>query len=425
MKNTVITRIICLTLTVLLALSLFSCKKEETPSADGSGDGPAPSAETIDYTVSVKDHAGNAVPDAVVSVMKGEEKVKMNFTNPKGVAKFSLESGNYTFTIETSDKTPYEYDISACTLSADKPSAEITVYNIKMPSEDLYFVIDEVDVICKSYTASVGGNHASLTAGEPYYFVFTPTQSGYYKISASEGARVGYHGSPNFPMVNNVADMESDGAFHLNIKDDNIGHNGTGTAQYIISVSADTDLSCVLKIVREDNYVRDIIDEPWQDIMPSKALTPFVPSSPINENNLVNIDLTDPSLTIVFNESDGYYHLGSATGPLVLVRISSESDYIASFTEMCETDRLGAYIYDENGKFLRKESFNDLIAAYAEICDEVCGVCPLDKDLENMIKTVGGYKGWWNFSSGNHIFGDSVVPEANAWLFACCYVAAN
>lgn len=424
MKNTIFTRFLSLLLIFSLSAVLFACKGDKKNENTPAGDTNAPAGEMIDYTVTVKDYEGNVAENAVVNVMKNGEKVKMNFVNPKGIAKFSLESGDYTFTVESANsETFYSYDETKCTLSKDDPNAEITVYSGVRKIESLMFVINDTDTFFDTYSAGVGGSFVSVKAGVPTFFIFTPTESGYYRISSSDpSATVGYHGAPTFPMINNVADMESDGSFCFNIKDSNIGTSGTGTSQYIISVSSDTDTSCVLKIVREGNYIRNIIDEPWQDIMPSKPLEKYVPSSPISESSLKAIDITDASLNVVYNEQDGYYHLGSANGPVVLVRITTASDYIASFTEMCETDRLGAYLYDENGNFLRKESFNELIAKYAEICDVTTGVCPLDKDLAYMIQTVGSYKGWWNYQNGTHIFGDKIIPEKNAWLFACCYV---
>lgn len=431
MKITMFAKLLSLLLIAVLSLSLFACTggvednndstlNGDTPGDNNtSGDGSA----VTEYTIAVKKYDGVPATDTVVTIMKDGEKVKMNFVNSQGIAKFSLESGTYTFTVESANSDiSYFYDETKCTLSKDSPNAEITVYSAAQKTESITFVINDADVSFDTYIAVVGGMRVTLKKDSPCYFIFTPTESGYYKISSSDAsASVGYHGAPTYPQINNVADMEGDGAFHLNVKDSNIGTNGTGTSQYIISISteSETEISCILKIEREGNYIRDISDEPWQDIIPSKTLSKFDPDFSLG--NLKNLDITDPALTVVFNPQDGFYHLGSATGPLVLVRIATESDYIASFTEMCETDRLGAYIYDENGNFVKKESFNELIAKYAEICDEKSGVCPLDKDLEYMIKTVGSFKGWWNYEKGTHIFGDLIVPEKNAWLFACCY----
>ena len=427
MKNTVFTRLLSLLLICILSVSLFACKNSSGDNGDGApsdnGNTPTDGGSTS-YTVSVKKYDGTPATDTVVTVMKDGEKVKMNFVDKNGVARFELDGDSYTFKLESSDKkTPLSYDESACVLTKSAPNAEITVYGTAQKTESITFVINDADVSFDTYVAVLGGIRVTVKKDSPCYFIFTPTESGYYKISSSDAsASVGYHGAPTFPMINNIANMESDGTFHLNIKDSNIGTNGTGTSQYIISISTESDaeLSCVLKIEREGNYVRDISDEPWQDIAPSKTLTKFDPDFSLE--NLIALDITDPALTVVFNPQDGYYHLGSADGPIVLVRMTTtNNDRFASFTKMCETDRLGAYIYDENGNFVRKESFNDLIAKYAEICDENSGVCPLDKDLEYMIKTVGNFKGWWNYEKGTQIFGDLIVPEKNAWLFACCY----
>ena len=431
MTNKIFSRILSFILSIMLVLSLctaFTACKGEDGGSDSDKNDDTPKG-VLDYKVNLVNYADEAVSDVVVHVLKNGEQVKMNVAGPTGSVKFSLDAGDYTVSLESvdSDKT-FSYDESSCVLSAEAPEITVVLYNGLEESGSITFNIDDTEVEYKTYRASVGGSFTRVPAKSASYFIFTPTRQGHYKISSSDpSVKVEYRGAPTFPLPYNVADMESDGSFYLNVKDSNIGTNGTGTSQYIIGMmnESDGDISSVLKIEREGDFVRDIIDEPWQDIMPSGKLEKYVPETPLTEKMLTSLDITSTGLTVVFNENDGYYHLGSADGPLVLVRISSASDHIASFTEMCETDRLGAYIYDENGKFARKESFNELIAKYAEICDEVTGVCPLDKDLEYMIKTVGGYKGWWNYEAGTQIFTDIIVPVQNAWLFACCYVSAS
>ena len=429
MKKSTFKRLLSLALAATLALSacaiFTSCNNTEEPDNGSSGSDDTTNT-SIDYKVSLTDYAGAPARDVIVHVMKDGEEVKMNVTGPTGVAKFSLPSGDYTFTLESadSDKT-YSYDESECVLSAQAPEASITLYNGLRSTGKIYFHIDDSEIICDTFDANVGGTVFTVGAGKTAYFIFTPTQQGHYRISASDpSVSVGYHGAPSFPIVNNIADMESDGSFYFNINESNIGTSGTGTSQYIISACAEAETKFILRVEREGNYIAGLADEPWQDIMPARPLSPFVPDTPLNKNMLVNLDITSSDLTVVLNENDGYYHLGSADGPLVLVRITEASDHIVSFVEMCETDRLGAYIYDENGNFVRKESYNELIAKYAEICDEATGVCPLDESLARMIKTVGAHKGWWNYKAGSQIFSGIVVPEENAWLFACCYVAA-
>ncbi len=427
MKNKIFAKFLCviLSLTCIFSLCalLASCNNG---GYDENTDGDTPKGN-INYTVKLVDYAGSPISDVVVHVLKNGQQVKMNVTGPTGVAKFSLEAGDYTVAFESADEDKtFAYDEAKCVLSANNPEITVTLYNGLKESGSIMFTVNDVDTEFKTYALDAGESFVNISEGGTSYFIFTPTKQGLYKISSSDhSVKVGYHGAPTFPQLNNIADMNEDLSFYFNVKDSHIGTSGTGTSQYIISAEniGETAISCIIKVEREGDYIKDVTDEPWTDVMPTNKLEKYVPEAPLSENMLTNLDITNAGLTVVFNENDGYYHLGSADGPLVLVRISSESDYIASFTEICETDRLAAYFYDENEKFVKKESFNKLIAKYAEICDEVTGVCPLDKDLEYMIKTVGEYKGWWNYEAGTQIFANIVVPIQNAWLFACCYVS--
>ena len=94
--------------------------------------------------------------------------------------------------------------------------------------------------------------------------------------------------------------------------------------------------------------------------------------------------------------------------------------YMNPLAGVVDYQRLGVYIYDENGTVLRKESYHEMLDAYKAVCDEN-GVCPLTPELEYMVKQFGNKQGWWNFSADIDIFGDKIVPQDTAWLFLCCY----
>ena len=111
--------------------------------------------------------------------------------------------------------------------------------------------------------------------------------------------------------------------------------------------------------------------------------------------------------------------MGTVDGPVLLLNIDNNSSYMDALTTVCNNMRLGVYVYDENGEFLHKDSYNDLIWAYNAVADG--GYYPLDATLANMMQVVGEYMGWYSASSPLYLFeGQAVMPE-NAWLFACVY----
>ena len=132
---------------------------------------------------------------------------------------------------------------------------------------------------------------------------------------------------------------------------------------------------------------------------------------------------------------DGYYRLGTANGPKVYVRLSASSDYfgvdpetglnnVAAFSTMMENTRLCRYFYDEDGNFIKKESYNEIFNRYLEIID-TSGIYPLDEALEYVIKQSGEQRDWWNYESDNNLYtmyGVDQPPVENAWLFAACTI---
>jgi hypothetical protein len=126
---------------------------------------------------------------------------------------------------------------------------------------------------------------------------------------------------------------------------------------------------------------------------------------------------------------DGYYHYGSADGPLVYLRLASPSKYISSFEEMSETQFFGHYVYGDDGKFLYKISYHTMLLDYiaAAKAGGDAGIYPLTEDLAVMLKNMGKHLGWYTpaqFGGENVLFGTDPITE-NAWLFACVIVEEN
>ena len=145
---------------------------------------------------------------------------------------------------------------------------------------------------------------------------------------------------------------------------------------------------------------------------------------------LGEFDITKSSdaYNVVFNEADGYYHLDSADGPLVLVRLAEDCDYIACFATMLDRSGVSRYFFDENDEFVKKVSYSECLLEYIDCVDEDEGVYPLTEDLKFIIQSRGEYVGWWDSESSGYIFKDAngnIIPDINsdlAWLMMCCYL---
>lgn len=394
---------------LLMTVALFVSCGDDTPTPE----------TPVNYTLSVVDHAGAPVDIvAIVEFYKGEEVVATRRLSDEGKATFEAMPGDYIAEISFPN-TEYAYDKAEAVFTADKTTATVTVYGVPDGAQTVY-VPDETNgqVEYSAKSVSVGATYVTIDRAEMSYFLFTPDRSGVYRFSSkTEGAELGYYGSVHFIQSYNLAEVV-DGAFEIVVPDGGINTGSGGTTQFVLGVCSEALKNAVITIERVGNYV------------PEMGYTDIYPETPLNKydsllnNTLLDLDITDPTLSVVYNETDGYYHLGTADGPVVLIKISAAGNshvpglMLPSFVTICETDRMSYYVYDDNGALVKKESYNTLIEAYADACGSK-GVIPMDKTIADAIKNTGDHRDWWS----GMIFGDdaaSVVTE-NAWLFACCY----
>lgn len=383
-----------------------------------SGSETSAPAEPVTYTVKVIDANGDPVKNLIVTLL-GKDKV----TDKDGVATYQLEPGDYTFTLKAiSSAKEYTYDTAMCAFTADKRRVTV-VFAEKLDQTANTQTIYVEDKEYRAANVSEGTVQVSLAMNDMTYFVFSPTRSGVFRFSAtsSKGAvDIGYYGGVHFVQLNNVATMIGD-YFEIDVRASSIGV----TLVIGLKMPNGSAAQATLKIERVGDVPLDAADAPWVAVeADSKYLKKY--NGNVAGKTLKDVDITDKNTKIVYSEKDGYYHLGTESGPVVMFRISSESPYIASFVDICSTSALGVYYYDENGKFTYKEQYNDMIAAYAEVTDGQ-GVVPLNAQLMEMIQTVGAYKGWWKETSPQYIFNtDSLGKpikevESIAWMFPCCY----
>ncbi len=392
------------------------------------------SSNEIEYSVKVVNYKGEPISSGLfIQILKGGEELgSMKKSNKDGIATFSLEKGDYTFEIiyTATDSDTITYDAEECVLSAKKPSKEIMLYNVANEGSMLIYPYDTDEGERYEYSAkfvSEGANKVEIDGIS--YYVFRPTRGGVYRFSyiCDVAITFGYYGgSPHYVYENGDTELV-DRAFEMEIKESSVGG-----AVVILGVKSKATNSCFIAIER----IRDE-EKPIEHI---EYTATEVPSSICKYNylnaDLVDLDITSENLTIVYNEEDGYYHLNTADGPIVLVKISVPSRFLTSFTEICDLTKLLKIEYDASGKPIRMEVYNELISKYAKKCDKA-GVVPLNKELEYVIKNVMEQQGWYDEQNifkfpdttdenNNIIEGEKIyVPEENAWLFPCCYMVEN
>lgn len=417
---------------LFLAVLLICCMALSACSGKEKADATDPTQATLsadaEYRVNVRDPLGNAYSGIIVRFLKDGEQVAMVKVGENGTAAKTLTRGDYTVELNfTGDADAYYYDTSAMKLSAEVTELNVDLYQaVRDEGFDLY----AAGVAYKAHDVAVGCTYVELTPGSMNYFVFSPTEGGTYEFSVIGDAALGYYGAPHFVQELSLKEVV-DNKFTESISNSMIGTGNTGTTQLVLGLNAGEGVeNAVLCIERIGDPEWSVSDQPWNYYQVSVDLAPY--SLPAG-TQLKNFDLTaaTDAYNLVFNETDGFYHMDTADGPLVYVKLGEDNQYLASFKTIIESSAVTRYFYDENGEFVKKESYTECLSEYIKYMDEENGVYPLTKDLEYIIKQRGEYVGWWDKNAdGMFIFVDTngnPIPGLNAelaWLFMCCYAAS-
>ncbi len=389
-------------------------------------------APVVAYQITLRDSNGQPLGNVVLKAQNNGTDVSTKMVGADGIVSFSLPADTYTLTLEAPDGAKLYYDAEAARLTPDTAELTVTVY--RGASETYTLNAPSQKNPNAGYThfdaplVGEGSTYIELSQDEYTYVVFNPTRAGIYEFTASDGVEFAYHGMPIL-VFDEPRVSPTDGILSLPVEATSLGGEGISQLVFRAKVAEGTAAeNCLFTATRTG----DIIKSPeelasWITVEANRAdldaLATFREPAEgdkwaaLTTGTLTDLDLKSADLTVVLGE-DGYYHLGTADGPMVFVRMTSDSPYIEDFVKMCETDHLRAYFYDENGTFLRKEGYNSLINAYGELAN-ADGVVPLNEQLAYTIQNIGRHFGWWNFALNSDIFGDEVFPESVAWLFAC------
>lgn len=382
-------------------------------SSGGTSSGGDTTPKTTSYTVTVLDANGKAKTGVTVKLVKDGKTAASGTVNSSG--KFTQTLDTATYTVELSfTGTALGYDKKSAKVTASSPSVKI--YVAEPIGTDYSTLYNESD----AYYISTGAVYTDLSADERNYFLFVPTKSGVYEFTTtSTDAVIGYFGGTSFIQSVNIADDYKNNKFTITVKEGSVG------VDYIIGIDVDSGAvgGTVVKVTRTGDIPFDPADDEYIVYKKTVDLSTYTLPS---DAAVKDFDLTAKTSTynLVLNESDGFYHLGSEDGPLVVAYLGKKTTYLASLAEVLDTSNLGKYFYDDNGKYLYKERYNECLLEYLEYMDKSAGVYPLTEDLKYIITNAGEHKGWWDADSETYLF--SSVKNLNsdiAWLFLCGYVS--
>lgn len=380
------------------------------------------------YTVSVKDALGNPYTTGViVQFLQDGKQVAIQPCDGEGVATKKIAKGEYTVAIMSTDENiSFYYEEDLKLTEKDRELEVVAAYKTSGEPTVLYVGSDE----CDAYNLSTGCTYVELNAEGRNYFLFTPTEAGNYEFSIADDANVeiGHYGAPHFVQGVNAAEVVKN-KFSISVRADMIGTGDTGTNVYVLGVDSKDEktTNCVIGIERLGDAVKTLADEPWIIYEKTSELKAYTlpAGAQIQEFDLTK---SEKDYKLVYNEKDGFYHLKSENGPLVLVRLAEDCDYIACFKTILDRSGVNKYFFDKDGEFEKKEDYSQCLLEYIEYVDENEGVYPLTKDLKYIIQQRGDYVGWWDIESNGYIFKDADGnndPSINseiAWLMMCCYI---
>ncbi len=441
-------RRICLILALCMVLSMMltACQPNSntTTGAGGTTTAPAPTGKAK-YQVKVLSPMGEPFVNGVAVIFKQNDGSQvMQTMDANGVATKELDRSDYTVELFFTDKKAiYDYAGADVTLTANKTELTIQVYNGIRENKftTLNVKLDDSNNTHnrEAYDVVEGMTRVKLIPGERNFFIFTPERGGQYEIKVESNVeKVGYYGATHFVShISAPHETKDDHTFINDVKNTDIGSTTGvgGTAQLVYGIDAGEATSTVLTITRVGDPIPGL---PYEGYPTTTVLTKYEHPAGAQIKNFI-VENPDASYTLVYNEADGYYHLNSADGPLVLMRVGKAADgdscpYMSSLETMVSQEALIQIVYDENGEALKGINFSQCIRDHAQYADTNTGLFPLTKELEHILKVMGQIKGWWNpvpFETGedNYLFYYSngtknvEISQEFAWLFNCCYIA--
>ena len=228
---------------------------------------------------------------------------------------------------------------------------------------------------------------------------FVPAESGVYTITVGGNVTMATYG---FAAWNKVTEAEN-GV---------IIHTATAANQTImIGLTADTP-SVTVTIEKTGDYTE----------IAQNAYVNYAPSCPVASDfeipaDLVSIDLKKEHIVVLGN--DGYYHLGTADGPIVYANLNNDQFTLEILYDAGAPITMRGIYTDENGAVHYYDFMSMITDNYYQYSKEN-DYHPLNKDLMIFLKAYGKSQGWYNASTSRfEVIRGGEFLEESAWLASC------
>ena len=365
------------------------------------------SQSKIPYTVTVVDGNGDPYTDVVIQLHAQDGSVITLIPGENGVAMKELIGGKYTVELLFGQNSNLRYEQDGLELTAEKPGTTIVVAP-KISGESAQIKPTTTTSSYQAFYVQVGSTYVELQPMGKTYFLFKPTQPGTYVFSTSKSGAQLENWQTTSQTTPNNSGLENN-VFTLEVTE-------TGKT-YVVAIDAAYGVNeTILKLFRVPDCVFE--EFPVTPNLPELPFTaPFMPGS-----QKVYLDFT--ALNALVLGADGYYHLDTEDGPVVMIDLRGERFGI-SLEQMVAMGEVVGFRYDKDGYPIYKVDYTAALNAYLAVMDSAQGLYPLTDDLYAIIKGYGDLAGWWDPSSENFLFADvadGLLLQETAWMFLACRI---
>ncbi len=402
-----------------------------------------PDDGTIEYSTKVLYPDGTVVTGVSAQWCTDSTCLAPEKVDAQGVAKKYLAPNKYYVHLNNVPDG-YTYNPNITVVTKDKPSVEITLMKLKS-----FAAGEKGEKYNTRYMLSEGAFELTFKSTEEiFYLGFEPTQPGIYEIESlvvdkaavnQIDPELGYYGANKQNIPDDPIEMAENGE-GLNFKytiiadEDSFVHtseagedgkpklavdangNYISGSSYTFGISVksadDFDATVAFVVRRTGDYNKE---ETKVEVMVPTENFVQAPNASMDET-FVYMPF-DGSMKAVYNETDGYYHLGVANSPTILyAKISSKCAYLDTAISKIESEHGNSALTLAGGT----RNYSNFIAQYAQYCNDD-GVYPVTKELQIFLNLFQASQNY--FDVGGWIVEqiEGTVVKGNEWLFAVGY----
>ena len=309
-------------------------------------------------------------------------------------------SGTYEYPLEAG----VEYRIEMIGYADWAEAAATITYDISFAAAQI--APDWIDIDKSNVVLELGENNVDLLANTVVsLFDFVPAEAGTYKFTVPAGVTLEQYG---YAAWNLMATAEN-GVLEV----------VATAAEQTIMIGLSGDVSSVnVTVEKTGNYVAP----------PETTYQNYTQTTPVDSNfvmpqgNFESIDITQKQTIVLGN--DGYYHLGSFDGPVILVNLNSDGFTLATLYDAgAPITMRGEKYTGQDGKTYCYDYMSFITGGYYNY-SRINDYHPLNADLMAFFQDYGAAQGWYMQGlSGFAAINAGGFDEDSAWMVAMGTVA--